>query len=116
MAGNGVVLEPFFGDFMELIVDHRTLISSDVNLLPSLLTSVLGSSTHSLLTPQNIGKRSCLPMCSFNYFFVQIISFLIACLYFSSIHQLCTFIKLEMQASSVVPFFFFFLRMVTYIK
>eukprot|EP00268_Persea_americana_P022565 TRINITY_DN22456_c0_g2_i1.p1 TRINITY_DN22456_c0_g2~~TRINITY_DN22456_c0_g2_i1.p1 ORF type:complete len:2020 (-),score=349.41 TRINITY_DN22456_c0_g2_i1:339-6095(-) len=54
---NGIVLEPFFGEFLELIVDHRTLISSDVNLLPSLLTSVLGSSSHSLLMPQNIGNR-----------------------------------------------------------
>lgn len=75
MAGNGVVLEPFFGEFMELIVDHRKLISSDVNLLPSLLTSVLGSSTHSLLTPQNIGKRSCLPMCSFNFFLYKSLVF-----------------------------------------
>lgn len=71
MAENGIVLEPFFGEFLELIVDHRTLISSDVNLLPSLLTSVLGSSSHSLLMPQNIGNRSCPPpMCSCKFVFV----------------------------------------------
>ncbi|XP_058086890.1 uncharacterized protein At3g06530 isoform X3 [Magnolia sinica] len=51
------VLAPAFADFLGLIVYQKKLISSDVNFLPSFLTSVLGFSGHSLLVPQNIDKR-----------------------------------------------------------
>ncbi|XP_077219422.1 ARM repeat superfamily protein isoform X2 [Tasmannia lanceolata] len=51
------ICTPDFGDFLGLMLHEKNLISSDVNFLPSYLTSVLGSSSHSLLVPQNIHKR-----------------------------------------------------------
>ncbi|XP_020576310.1 uncharacterized protein At3g06530 isoform X2 [Phalaenopsis equestris] len=51
------VSSPVFGEFLEFIVNQKQLISSDVNFLPSLLTSLLSPSSDSLFVPENSHKR-----------------------------------------------------------
>jgi len=50
------VSTPLFGKLLGLINEHRRLILSDVNCLPSLLTSMLGSVSDSLLVSQKVEK------------------------------------------------------------
>ncbi|XP_020693820.1 uncharacterized protein At3g06530 isoform X3 [Dendrobium catenatum] len=51
------VSSPKFGEFLESIVNQKRLISSDVNFLPSLLTSLLSPSSESLLVSDKSHKR-----------------------------------------------------------
>ncbi|URD79236.1 U3 small nucleolar RNA-associated protein 10 [Musa troglodytarum] len=59
--GNDMILPQFssstFRDFLAFIVNEKTLISSDVDFLPSYLTSMLGSSSNNLLAPDNSQNR-----------------------------------------------------------
>ncbi|KAJ8511645.1 hypothetical protein OPV22_002079 [Ensete ventricosum] len=59
--GNDMILSQVssstFRDFLGFIVNEKTLISSDVDFLPSYLTSLLGSSSNNLLAPDNSQNR-----------------------------------------------------------
>ncbi|KAL3521384.1 hypothetical protein ACH5RR_019533 [Cinchona calisaya] len=55
--GNTAVWIHFLGDFLGLMVQQKRLILSDQNVLPSIIKSLLSSSTDSLLVQQSIGKR-----------------------------------------------------------
>ncbi|XP_020540628.2 uncharacterized protein At3g06530 isoform X2 [Jatropha curcas] len=55
--GNNANWSHFLDELLGLIVQQKRVILSDKNLLPSLLTSLLGSSCGSLLVPQNIEQR-----------------------------------------------------------
>ncbi|CAD5195383.1 unnamed protein product [Musa acuminata subsp. malaccensis] len=59
--GNDMILSQFssstFRDFLAFLVNEKTLISSDVDFLPSYLTSMLGSSSNNLLAPDNSQNR-----------------------------------------------------------
>ncbi|XP_073001076.1 uncharacterized protein At3g06530 isoform X2 [Typha latifolia] len=48
---------PTFGDFLESLVNQKELISSDVKFLHTCVTSMLNSSSHDLLLPENISDR-----------------------------------------------------------
>lgn len=56
-SGNREVQSHFLEELFSLIVQQKRLILSNRNVLPSFFTSLLGSSCHSLLVPQNIRQR-----------------------------------------------------------
>ncbi|XP_074584883.1 uncharacterized protein At3g06530 [Curcuma longa] len=60
--GDGIFLSmslslPTFWDFVEALVNEKTLISLDINFLHSYLTSMLSSSSNDLLAPNSSQKR-----------------------------------------------------------
>ncbi|XP_021654039.2 uncharacterized protein At3g06530 isoform X1 [Hevea brasiliensis] len=55
--GNNANWSHFLEELLGLIVQQKRVILSDKNFLPSLLTSLLGSSRGSLLVPQNVEQR-----------------------------------------------------------
>ncbi|KAK9292213.1 hypothetical protein L1049_020175 [Liquidambar formosana] len=55
--GNNASWSCFLEELLGLIVQQKKLILSDRNFLPSFLTSLLSSSHHSLLVPQNTEQR-----------------------------------------------------------
>ncbi|KAK8944415.1 hypothetical protein KSP39_PZI007998 [Platanthera zijinensis] len=55
------VSTPNFGNFLESMLNQKRLILSDVNFLPSFLTSMLCSASDSLLVPDNSHKRFAQP-------------------------------------------------------
>ena len=57
MTGNREFQSHFLEELLSLILQQKRLILSNRNVLPSFFTSLLGSSCHSLLVPENIGQR-----------------------------------------------------------
>ncbi|KAK4480629.1 hypothetical protein RD792_013707 [Penstemon davidsonii] len=55
--GNNRETLHFLGELLGLIIQQKKMILSDTSVLASLFTSLLGSSSHSLLVQQAIGKR-----------------------------------------------------------
>ncbi|KAF5959772.1 hypothetical protein HYC85_000981 [Camellia sinensis] len=55
--GNSTIWSNFLEELLSLMVQQKRLMLSDRKVLPSFLTSLLGSSCHSLLVPQSIGQR-----------------------------------------------------------
>lgn len=55
--GSNATWSHFLGDFLGLIDQQKTLILSDERFLPSMFASLLGSTCHSILVPQNIENR-----------------------------------------------------------
>ncbi|KAL3837868.1 hypothetical protein ACJIZ3_022459 [Penstemon smallii] len=55
--GNNRETVHFLGELLGLIIQQKKMILSDISVLASLFTSLLGSSSHSLLVQQAIGKR-----------------------------------------------------------
>ncbi|KAG7972395.1 hypothetical protein I3843_07G181800 [Carya illinoinensis] len=55
--GNNCIWSHFLGELLGLMVQQKRLILSDKQFLPSLLESLLGSSSCSLLVPQSIQQR-----------------------------------------------------------
>ncbi|CAL5343208.1 unnamed protein product [Camellia sinensis] len=54
---NSTIWSNFLEELLSLMVQQNRLMRSDRKVLPSFLTSLLGSSCHSLLVPQTIGQR-----------------------------------------------------------
>lgn len=57
MPGNHAVWSHFLDKLLDLIVQQKRLILSDREFLPSLMTSLLSSSCHSLLVPNDVEQR-----------------------------------------------------------
>ncbi|XP_038896984.1 uncharacterized protein At3g06530 [Benincasa hispida] len=55
--GNNATWNHFLDKLLGLIIEQKRLILSDRKFLPSLLASLLGSSSHSFLVPQSIEQR-----------------------------------------------------------
>ncbi|XP_010536553.1 PREDICTED: uncharacterized protein At3g06530 [Tarenaya hassleriana] len=55
--GNAAVCSGFYDELLGLIVQQRRLILSDNNFLPSILTSLLSSTSDNLLVPVDLQKR-----------------------------------------------------------
>ena len=57
MTGNNAVWNHFLDKLLGLMIEQKRLILSDRNFLPSLLATLLGSSSQSFLVPQSIEQR-----------------------------------------------------------
>lgn len=57
MTGNVAIWSHFLDELLGLMVQQKRLILSDKNFLASFMTSLLGSSLHGFLVPQNIEQR-----------------------------------------------------------